>query len=135
VKRLQEQLGMAVMWITHDLGVAAGLVKTINVMYAGYLIERGGVKDIFKKPRHPYTQGLLASLPRLDEKPGTALTSIPGNPPSLINMPQGCPFLPRCKYAVDRCVEENPTLEPTGEDGRLVACWRWQEVAEELSLI
>ena len=130
VKRLQQQLGMAVMWITHDLGVAAGLVKTINVMYAGYLIERGDVKDIFKRPRHPYTQGLLASLPRLDQKPGSMLTSIPGNPPSLINLPAGCPFLPRCKYAVERCREENPPLEPTGEDDRLVACWQWQEVAE-----
>lgn len=130
VKRLQQQLGMAVMWITHDLGVAAGLVKTINVMYAGYLIERGDVKDIFKRPRHPYTQGLLASLPRLDQKPGSMLTSIPGNPPSLINLPAGCPFLPRCKYAVERCREENPSLEPTHEDDRLVACWQWQEVAE-----
>jgi len=113
-----------------DLGVAAGLVKTINVMYAGYLIERGDVKDIFKRPRHPYTQGLLASLPRLDQKPGSMLTSIPGNPPSLINLPAGCPFLPRCKYAVERCREENPSLEPTHEDDRLVACWQWQEVAE-----
>ena len=133
VKRLQQQLGMAVMWITHDLGVAAGLVKTINVMYAGYLIERGSVKDIFKRPRHPYTQGLLASLPRLDDKPGVELSSIPGNPPSLINLPTGCPFLPRCMYAVDRCREENPPLEPTSEDGRLVACWHWQEVAERIS--
>jgi len=132
VKRLQQQLGMAVMWITHDLGVAASLVKTINVMYAGYLVERGDVKDIFKRPRHPYTQGLLASLPRLDEEPGTKLSSIPGNPPSLINLPTGCPFLPRCTYAIDRCREENPPLESTGEDGRTVACWQWQEVAEIL---
>jgi oligopeptide transport system ATP-binding protein len=129
VKRLQQQLGMAVMWITHDLGVAAGLVKTVNVMYAGYLIERGPVKDIFKRPRHPYTQGLLASLPRLDQEPGSLLSSIPGNPPSLINLPSGCPFLPRCKYAVERCREENPSLEPTGENERTVACWQWQEVA------
>jgi oligopeptide transport system ATP-binding protein len=129
VKRLQQQLGMAVMWITHDLGVAAGLVKTINVMYAGYLIERGNVKDIFKAPLHPYTQGLLASLPRLDKEPGSMLSSIPGNPPSLINLPSGCPFLPRCMHAVERCGEENPTLEPTNDDGRLVACWQWKEVA------
>jgi oligopeptide transport system ATP-binding protein len=130
VKRLQQQLGMAVMWITHDLGVAAGLVKTVNVMYAGYLIERGPVKDIFKRPRHPYTQGLLASLPRLDQKPGSTLSSIPGNPPSLINLPSGCPFLPRCKYAVERCREENPSLELTGENHRIVACWQWEAVAE-----
>jgi oligopeptide transport system ATP-binding protein len=130
VKRLQEQFGMAVMWITHDLGVAASLVKQINVMYAGYLVERGSAKDIFKRPRHPYTQGLLSSLPRLDEKPGTRLSSIPGNPPSLIDLPSGCPFVPRCTYAVDKCREEMPQLEPTHENGRKVACWRWQEVAE-----
>jgi oligopeptide transport system ATP-binding protein len=102
-------------------------------MYAGYLIERGNVKDIFKRPRHPYTQGLLASLPRLDQKPGSLLSSIPGNPPSLINLPTGCPFLPRCKYVVDRCGEENPPLEATGDNDRLVACWQWQEVAETIS--
>ncbi len=130
VKRLQEQFGMAVMWITHDLGVAAGLVKTINVMYAGYLIERGKVKDIFKRPRHPYTKGLLFSLPRLDQEPGSRLSSIPGNPPSLIGLAPGCPFVPRCKYAIDHCKEEMPVLEPAGEDGRTVACWRWQEISD-----
>jgi oligopeptide/dipeptide ABC transporter ATP-binding protein len=130
VKRLQEQFGMAVMWITHDLGVAASLVKQINVMYAGYLVERGNAKDIFKRPRHPYTQGLLASLPRLDQKPGGKLSSIPGNPPSLIKLPPGCPFVPRCTYAVDQCTEEMPKLESTHENGHTVACWRWQDVAE-----
>jgi len=130
VKRLQEQFGMAVMWITHDLGVAAGLVKTINVMYAGYLIERGNVKDIFRRPRHPYTKGLLFSLPRLDQEPGSRLSSIPGNPPSLIGLAPGCPFVPRCKYAIDHCKEEMPILEPTGEDSRTVACWRWQEIPD-----
>jgi oligopeptide transport system ATP-binding protein len=130
VKRLQRQLGMAVMWITHDLGVAAGLVKKINVMYAGYIVERGNVKDIYKRPRHPYTQGLLASLPRLDKEPGSKLTSIPGNPPSLINLPIGCPFVPRCTYAVDQCIEEMPPLEPTQEKEHFVACWRWQQVYE-----
>jgi len=130
VKRLQEQFGMAVMWITHDLGVAASLVKTINVMYAGYLIERGNVKDIFKRPRHPYTKGLLSSLPRIDQKPGTKLTSIPGNPPNLVGLKPGCPFVPRCIYAQDHCSEEMPQLETTGEDGRTVACWRWKEITE-----
>jgi len=131
VKRLQEQFGMAVMWITHDLGVAASLVKKINVMYAGYLVERGTAKDIFKRPKHPYTYGLLSSLPRLDQKPGSRLSSIPGNPPSLIELPSGCPFVPRCNYAVDKCREEMPQLEPTGDDGHTVACWRWEEVAKE----
>jgi len=130
VKRLQKQFGMAVMWITHDLGVAASLVKKINVMYAGYLIERGNVKDIFKRPRHPYTKGLLSSLPRLDQKPGSRLTSIPGNPPRLIGLTGGCPFVPRCIFAQDHCREEMPSLEATGEDGRTTACWRWQEIAD-----
>ena len=131
VKRLQKQFGMAVMWITHDLGVAASLVKTINVMYAGYVVERGDVKAIYKKPRHPYTLGLLSSLPRIDQKPGTRLTSIPGNPPSLIKLTEGCPFVPRCKYAVEQCRVEMPDLESTGEDEHIVACWMWQKVAEQ----
>ncbi len=129
VKRLQDQFGMAVMWITHDLGVAASLVKTINVMYAGYLVERGDVRKIFKHPCHPYTRGLLSSLPRLDSEPGSRLSSIPGNPPNLVNLAPGCPFAPRCTYVVDQCREEMPPLEATGEDSRIVACWRWEEIA------
>lgn len=129
VKTLQVNLGMAVMWITHDLGVAAGLVKVINVMYAGYIIEQGAVKDIYKRPQHPYTQGLLASLPRLDEAPGTKLQSIPGFPPELTNLPPGCPFGERCAYAIERCLGENPELEPCGYD-HFVACWRWEEIAK-----
>ena len=129
VKRLQKQFGMAVMWITHDLGVAAGLAKKVNVMYAGYLVERGTAKDIFKRPRHPYTQGLLGSLPRLDREIGTKLVSIPGNPPSLINLPDGCPFAARCTYVVERCHLEMPSLEATVEADHTVACWQWEEIA------
>ncbi len=129
VKRLQEQLGMAVMWITHDLGVVARLAQRINVMYAGFIIERGYVKDIYKRPRHPYTIGLLGSLPRLDEPPGTKLVSIPGMPPDLIDLPPGCPFVPRCTYAVDRCVEERPPLLEADGVNHTVACWRWEEIA------
>ncbi|HHS97301.1 MAG TPA: ABC transporter ATP-binding protein [Chloroflexi bacterium] len=130
VKRLQEQLGMAVMWITHDLGVVAGLAKKVNVMYAGYIVERGSVYDIYKRPRHPYTQGLLGSLPRLDEPPGTKLVSIPGLPPDLIDLPPGCPFAARCTYAVDKCLEAMPPLEEAdGADQHLVACWRWEHIA------
>ncbi|HIP88168.1 MAG TPA: ABC transporter ATP-binding protein [Anaerolineales bacterium] len=130
VKRLQEQLGMAVMWITHDLGVVAGLAKKVNVMYAGYIVERGNVWDIYKRPRHPYTQGLLGSLPRLDKPPGTKLVSIPGLPPDLIDLPPGCPFAARCVYAVDKCLEAMPPLEEAdGADQHLVACWRWEHIA------
>jgi oligopeptide transport system ATP-binding protein len=128
-KRLQEQLGMAVMWITHDLGVIAGLARRVNVMYAGYIVERGDVREIYKHPRHPYTIGLLGSLPRLDEAPGTKLVSIPGLPPDLLVMPPGCPFAPRCTYATGDCLEAVPPLEETDDDSHWVACFRWKHVA------
>jgi oligopeptide transport system ATP-binding protein len=129
VMRLQEQLGMAVMWITHDLGIVAGMARDVNVMYAGYIVERGQVRDIYKRPRHPYTLGLLGSLPRLDEAPGTKLVSIPGLPPDLISLPAGCPFVARCTYAVDQCLEQMPPLEETNGQDHTVACWRWEHVA------
>ena len=129
VRRLQQNLGMAVMWITHDLGVVADLAEYINVMYAGFIIERGPVRSIFKETRHPYTLGLLRSLPRLDEAPGTKLISIPGLPPDLIALPTGCPFRVRCTFGVEKCQEENPPLEPADSSQHFVACWRWQEIA------
>ncbi len=132
VKRLQEELGMAVMWITHDLGVVADMAKTINVMYAGFIVERGGVRDVYHHPRHPYTVGLLGSLPRLDEPPGTLLVSIPGLPPDLLNLPTGCPFEPRCPFAVPRCRDENPALEVTDSPDHITACWEWTRVAERI---
>jgi oligopeptide transport system ATP-binding protein len=129
VRRLQDQLGMAIMWITHDLGVVASLAQTINVMYAGYIIERGDVKDIYKRPHHPYTIGLLGSVPRLDGVHGTKLASIPGLPPDLINPVESCPFAPRCGYAVDQCAEAMPPIEEVGSNGHVVRCWRWEHVA------
>jgi oligopeptide transport system ATP-binding protein len=129
VKRLQDLLGMAVMWITHDLGLVAELAQTINVMYAGHIVERGDVYGIYKRPRHPYTIGLLGSLPRMDEAPGTKLISIPGQPPDLIDLKPGCPFAERCTYRVDQCVEQMPPLSPTDEINHIVACWRWEDVA------
>jgi oligopeptide transport system ATP-binding protein len=129
VRRLQEMLRMAVMWITHDLGLVAELAETINVMYAGHIVERGNVSDIYKRPKHPYTIGLLGSLPRLDEAPGTKLISIPGQPPNLIDLQPGCPFAERCTYRVDQCVSETPTLSPTDTIDHIVACFRWEEVA------
>ncbi|MGD8996841.1 MAG: ABC transporter ATP-binding protein [Anaerolineae bacterium] len=133
VKRLQERLGMAVMWITHDLGIIAGLAEKVNVMYAGYIVERGHVKEIYGRPRHPYTLGLLGSLPRLDEAPGTKLISIPGLPPDLIDLPPGCPFAARCDYAQDQCLEAMPPLEETDGQDHIVACWRWEYVAGRTS--
>jgi oligopeptide transport system ATP-binding protein len=132
VKRLQAELGMAVMWITHDLGVVADLARTINVMYAGFVVERGTVRDVYHHPRHPYTVGLLGSLPRLDEPPGTLLVSIPGLPPDLLNLPSGCPFEPRCPFAVGRCHDENPALDAADSPQHTVACWEWQRVAERI---
>ncbi len=134
VKRLQENLGMAVMWITHDLGIIAEIAHKVNVMYAGYIVERGGVRDIFKHTRHPYTIGLLGSLPRLDEAPGTKLVSIPGLPPDLLALPPGCPFAARCIYAIDKCKEEMPQLEPVEGSDHTVACWRWEEIAEGVTI-
>jgi len=131
VVKLQEELGMAVMWITHDLGIIAEMVHKINVMYAGFIIERGNAMDIFNRTRHPYTMGLLGSLPRIDEAPGTKLTSIPGLPPDLVNLPEGCPFYARCTYREDHCKHERPLLEATESNEHLVACWRWQEINGE----
>jgi len=128
VKRLREEIGMAVIWITHDLGVVAGLVDKVNVMYAGYLVEMGPVKEIYHRPRHPYTIGLLGSLPRLDEAQHAKLTSIEGLPPDLVAPPPGCPFAPRCDYVSDRCLTENPQLEMVGLDHR-AACWNTDQTA------
>ena len=122
VRRLQKQLGMAVVWITHDLGVVARLVERVIVMYAGYVIEDAPVDDLYTTPRHPYTLGLLGSLPRLSQAAGTALVSIRGQPPNLAALPPGCPFAPRCRYAVKRCGVENPGLALIAP-GHPVACW------------
>ncbi|MBN1146243.1 MAG: ABC transporter ATP-binding protein [Anaerolineales bacterium] len=132
VKRLQQELGMAVMWITHDLGVVAEMAHTINVMYAGYIIERGQVRDIYKLTRHPYTMGLLGSLPRLDEAPGTKLVSIPGLPPDLVALPEGCPFYARCTYRVESCKQQMPPLEQTDGIEHTVACWQWEHIAGKI---
>jgi oligopeptide transport system ATP-binding protein len=122
VRRLQSTLGMAVIWITHDLGVVARIAQRVIVMYAGYIIEDAPAAELFHAARHPYTLGLLASLPRLDEAVGAHLSPIPGQPPDLIDAPIGCPFAPRCRFVADRCRQENPALEPVGER-HTVACW------------
>jgi oligopeptide transport system ATP-binding protein len=122
VKQLRDQLGMAIIWITHDLGIIAGLADRVGVMYAGYIIEEAGVKELYAHPTHPYTLGLINSLPRLDETVHRRLDSIDGLPPILMERPTSCPFAPRCKYAFDRCLTENPLLKPVGPDHN-VACW------------
>jgi len=122
VKRLRDELGMAIIWITHDLGIIAGLAKRVIVMYAGFIIEEAPVKELYSDPRHPYTLGLLGSLPRVDETAHRRLVSIEGLPPDLLGLPQGCPFAPRCVYVIDRCWKENPPLEPVSP-GHRKACW------------
>jgi oligopeptide transport system ATP-binding protein len=122
VKRLRDELGMSIIWITHDLGVVAGLAQRVIVMYGGCIIEEAEVKDLYASPTHPYTIGLLGSLPRVDEKERTRLYSIEGAPPVLYRKPQACPFAPRCKWAMERCWNENPPLEPVAPR-HYVACW------------
>ena len=122
VKRLRDELGMAVLWITHDLGLLAGMADRMMVMYAGYVVEEALVDDLYLDPRHPYTLGLLGSLPRLDEVKMQRLTSIEGMPPDLVNPPPGCPFEPRCAFAQPRCKQERPGLEIVGANHR-AACW------------
>ena len=122
VKRLRRELGMAIIWITHDLGVVAGIADRVMVMYGGLVVERAGVRELYSRPRHPYTRGLLRTLPRLDGTRSERLESIAGQPPNLVRNPVSCPFAPRCSHAFERCWQENPALE-TVADGHEVACW------------
>ncbi len=123
VKRLRDELGMAIIWITHDLGIIAGLAQRVIVMYGGFIIEEAPVKELYAHPEHPYTLGLIGSLPRVDEAGHHRLVSIEGQPPVLFERPEQCPFAPRCKYAIDRCWKENPALAMVGTDHHLTACW------------
>ena len=122
VIRMRQQIGMAMIWITHDLGVVAGLAERVIVMYAGYIVEEADVDSIYEDPRHPYTIALLAALPRADRRRQHRLKSIAGAPPSLLVEPRGCPFAPRCEYACEKCWSENPTLIQV-VPGHKVACW------------
>ncbi|HUF07454.1 MAG TPA: ABC transporter ATP-binding protein [Candidatus Binatia bacterium] len=117
--------GTALILITHDLGVVAGMAQRINVMYAGHIVERADTDELYGRPRHPYTVGLLRSIPRLDEQGRGELVPIQGAPPDLSREIRGCPFADRCFNVLDRCREEMPPLEqaPSAADGHLVACW------------
>ncbi len=122
VKRLRDEIGMAIIWITHDLGIIAGLAQRVIVMYAGFIVEHASVDDVYDNPRHPYTLSLLGALPRVDMSRSERLTSIPGMPPNLIGLPQGCPFAPRCHFVLEKCRQDNPPLTfiaPRHE----IACW------------
>ena len=117
----QAETGAAMVLITHDLGVIAGQADRVMVMYAGKLVEVGTAEDIFYAPRMPYTLGLLGSLPRLDQVT-EKLHPISGSPPSVVNMPPGCPFTPRCPMSRAVCETSEPELEPTSDAGHLAAC-------------
>ena len=119
VKDLREQLGTAVIWITHDLGVVAGLADRVLVMYGGQIVEEAPVTELYRRPLHPYTRGLLGSVPRVDQK-GEQLVNIQGQPPSLYRAPDHCTFAPRCPHAFDRCAAEAP--KPIRVGTRRVEC-------------
>ncbi len=125
--RLTRELGTSVIIITHNLGVVARYADRVNVMYAGRIIESASAKELYPNPRHPYTLGLLRSVPRLDQAQKARLDPIEGMPPDLINLGAGCSFRPRCRFAVDRCAEEVPPLTDVGPE-HVAACWEWENV-------
>ena len=122
LKDLSRKLGVAMLMITHNLGVVARYADRVNVMYAGRIVERGTAREIYANPRHPYTLGLLRSVPRLDEPKKAKLAPIPGQPPDLPRLPPGCSFAPRCAFAIERCRAERPELETVGPE-HVSACW------------
>jgi len=126
IRDLSVRLGTAVILVTHSLGVVAGMCDSICVMYAGKVVERGTADEIFTDPKHPYTQGLIKSVPRLDRTSSQRLYSIPGQPPNVINLPDCCPFFPRCERAMDVCKTKYPKVAELGPK-RNVACWLYGE--------
>ena len=129
MKNLTKQMGVALIVITHNLGVVARYADRVNVMYAGKLVEMGQAREIYHDPHHPYTLGLLASVPRMDQPRGTRLIPIDGQPPDLTLLDSGCAFRPRCRFAVDQCATEIPPLQ-TVDDEHASACWRVSEISE-----
>jgi len=129
LRKLSREHKAAVLVITHDLGVVAGMCRRILVMYAGRIVENGPAKSLFARPHHPYTVGLLKSVPRLNEPRRETLQTISGLPPDLAHLPPGCAFAPRCFLATDECWAAEPELEPT-EEGRLSACFHWETLRE-----
>jgi oligopeptide/dipeptide ABC transporter ATP-binding protein len=129
MRKLQREIGMSILFITHNLGVVAEMADRVVVMYGGRVVEEGDVVEIFKRPKHPYTMGLLHSIPRVDHAimDQKRLEAIPGNVPNPLYLPSGCAFHPRCKYAIDACKEAIPALEDTGA-GHMSRCIRWKEL-------
>ena len=127
MKSLTSEFGVALIVITHNLGVVARYADRVNIMYAGKVIERGNAREIYSNPRHPYTVGLLRSVPRLDLPRRAKLDPIEGQPPDLINLPQGCSFRERCRWAIEKCATDSPELMESS-DGHLSACWRAEDL-------
>ena len=123
MKGLSKEFDTAVMLITHDLGVVAGTCEYVNVMYAGHVVESAPVRQIYETPAHPYTVGLLHSIPRLNDQRGIKLNPIAGQPPDLLNPPAGCPYAPRCPKVQSRCRRERPELQPVGRGEQVAACF------------
>jgi oligopeptide transport system ATP-binding protein len=130
MRTLQSETGAGVLLITHSMGVVAGMADRVQVMYAGHIVETASTEEIFANPRHPYTVGLMKSIPRLDAKSKEKLHPIRGLPPDLIDLPDMCPFVPRCNYASDKCEQKNPPLIEVGP-GHYSACWFWEDVHRE----
>ncbi len=128
IRNLQREHNTALILITHDLGVVAGMTDRIHVMYAGHIVEAAPTEELFENPKHPYTVGLLNSIPRLDAPRKEKLNPIRGLPPDLIDLPDMCPFVPRCDYAREKCSEKNPPLFEVNPVHRS-ACWYWEEVS------
>ena len=130
MRDLSQKLGVATMIITHNLGVVARYADRVHVMYAGKIIESASAMEIYQNPRHPYTLGLLRSVPRLDQPRKAKLDPIEGQPPDLWDLPGGCSFRPRCKFSIERCAEEVPPLREMGKDHQS-ACWEAESLAEK----
>jgi len=130
MKALSRRLGAAMLIITHNLGVVARYADRVNVMYAGRIVEQGTARELYAHPRHPYTLGLLRSVPRLDEARRARLDPIEGQPPDLSRLPPGCAFQPRCAFRVERCLTERPGLRPAGDAGHVSACWEIERLPD-----
>jgi peptide/nickel transport system ATP-binding protein len=132
LKRLKDEHRFTMIFISHDLAIAAELADRVATMYAGRMVEVGQTEDIFYHPRHPYTLGLIRAVPTVTGG-FEELSSIPGSPPDLVNLPSGCKFHPRCPFASDKCSQQEPELEAVG-DRHFAACWHWREVEQEIEL-
>ena len=120
LKEIQDQTGVAIIFVTHNLGIVAKMCDKVAVMYAGKIVEQGSVREIFNDPQHPYTEALLKSIPRIGDK--SALYVIPGQTPNLAELPSGCSFHPRCPYVMEKCISEEPVFGPV-KSGRIANCW------------